>query len=159
MKLLFTNGTLVTATEQFAADLLVVDGKIQAIGTNLTDDDAKVVDATGKLLLPGALDVHTHLEMPFGGTVSADSYLSGTRAAACGGVTTVFDYPMQRKGKGIVETVHTRDALCAPRPAWTMPFTASLPISTAARCSMNSRRPWHMASPASSAFWSIRRRA
>lgn len=115
MKLLFTNGTLVTATEQFAADLLVVDGKIQAIGTNLTDDDAHIVDATGKLLLPGALDVHTHLEMPFGGTVSADSYLSGTRAAACGGVTTVFDYPMQRKGKGIVETVHTRDALCAPQ--------------------------------------------
>jgi dihydropyrimidinase len=77
-------------------------------------DADKVVDAEGKLVLPGALDVHTHLAMPFGGTVSADSYLAGTRAAACGGVTTVFDYPIQRKGKGIVETVAERREMCAP---------------------------------------------
>ncbi len=59
----------------------------------------------GKLVLPGAIDVHTHLAMPFGGTVSADSYLAGTRAAACGGVTTVFDYPVQHSGETIMGTL------------------------------------------------------
>ena len=115
MKHLFKNGTLVTATEQVAADLLIEDGIIRAIGIDLPAEGATVIDCTGKLLLPGAIDVHTHLEMPFGGTVSADSYLAGTRAAACGGVTTVFDYPMQRRGHGIVETVRQREALCAPQ--------------------------------------------
>ena len=115
MKHLFRNGTLVTATDQYAADLLVEDGVIRAIGTDLPSEGAMVIDVSGKLLLPGAIDVHTHLEMPFGGTVSADSYLAGTRAAACGGVTTVFDYPMQRKGHGLVETVRQRAALCAPQ--------------------------------------------
>jgi dihydropyrimidinase len=114
MDLLIKNGTIVTAEECFKGDLAVQDGKIACIGTNLTTDAKKVVDATGKLILPGAIDAHTHLAMPFGGTVSADSYLSGTRAAACGGVTTVFDYPMQRKGKGILETVQSRLDMCAP---------------------------------------------
>ena len=59
--------------------------------------------------------MHTHLEMPFGGTISADSYLAGTRAAACGGVTTVFDYAMQRKGMGILQTVQERRELCDPQ--------------------------------------------
>ena len=72
------------------------------------------MDAYGKLVLPGAIDAHTHLAMPFGGTVSADSYLAGTRAAACGGVTTVFDYPMQRKGSGIIETIQARKEMCDP---------------------------------------------
>jgi len=112
--MLIKNGTIVTATETFPADVLVKDGKIAAIGLNLTTDVDKVVDATGKLVLPGAIDAHTHLAMPFGGTVSADGYLSGTRAAACGGVTTVFDYPMQRKGHGILETVKARRDLCDP---------------------------------------------
>jgi len=72
---------------------------------------------------PGAIDVHTHLAMPFGGTISADGYFSGTRAAACGGVTTVFDYAIQRKGMGIVETVEKRRSLCEPEAASTMHFT------------------------------------
>ncbi len=114
MDLLIKNGTIVTAQETFTADLAVKDGKIALIGLNLDVKADAVVDASGKLVLPGALDVHTHLAMPFGGTVSADGYLSGTRAAACGGVTTVFDYPMQRKDKGLLETVKGRDALCAP---------------------------------------------
>lgn len=114
MDLLIKNGTIVTARESFTADIAVKDGKIAAIGLNLPFEAKQVVDAAGKLVLPGAIDAHTHLAMPFGGTVSADSYLAGTRAAACGGVTTVFDYPMQRKGKGIVETVEGRKALCDP---------------------------------------------
>jgi dihydropyrimidinase len=112
MDLIIKNGTIVTAKEIFVGDIAVKDGKIVCIGTNLPDNGEKIVDATGKLVLPGAIDVHTHLAMPFGGTVSADSYLAGTRAAACGGVTTVFDYPMQRKGKGIIETVAARKEMC-----------------------------------------------
>ena len=95
MELLIKNGTVVTAKESFLAAIAVEDGKIVALGKNLKIEADRVVDATGKLVLPGALDVHTHLAMPFGGTVSADSYLAGTRAAACGGVTTIFDYPVQ----------------------------------------------------------------
>ena len=90
MDLLIKGGTIVTAKESFAADVAVKDGKIVAIGKDLPFEAEKVVDASGRLVLPGALDVHTHMAMPFGGTVSADSYLSGTRAAACGGVTTIL---------------------------------------------------------------------
>ena len=114
MKLIIKNGTIVTESESYKADILVEDGKICAIGTNFNEDNAKVVDASDKLVLPGAIDAHTHLAMPFGGTVSADGYLAGTRAAACGGVTTVFDYPMQRKGSGIIETVEARKEMCDP---------------------------------------------
>jgi len=114
MDLIIKNGTIVTPSESYLADLAVKDGKIVAIGTGFSEEGASVVDAKGKLVLPGAIDAHTHLAMPFGGTVSADSYLAGTRAAACGGVTTVFDYPMQRKGSGIIETVESRKAMCDP---------------------------------------------
>lgn len=114
MDLIIKNGTIVTASESFIGDIAVRDGKIVCIGTDLTMEADQIVDATGKLVLPGAIDAHTHLAMPFGGTVSADGYLSGTRAAACGGVTTVFDYPMQRKGKGILETVEARKQMCDP---------------------------------------------
>ncbi len=112
MDLIIKNGTIVTPTETFRADLAVADGKIVAIGSKLPEDGAEVVDAAGKYVLPGAIDAHTHLAMPFGGTVSADGYLSGTRAAACGGVTTVFDYPMQRKGNSILNVIHEKQAVC-----------------------------------------------
>lgn len=114
MELLIKNGTIVTTSESFTGDIAVKDGKIAAIGKNLDSPADQVVDAMGKLVLPGAIDAHTHLAMPFGGTHSADGYLAGTRAAACGGVTTVFDYPMQRRGKGILETIRERKAMCDP---------------------------------------------
>ena len=114
MDLIIKNGLIINAKESYISDIAVKDGKIACIGENLTMDANEVVDAKGKLVLPGAIDVHTHLAMPFGGTVSADSYLAGTRAAACGGVTTVFDYPIQRKGMGIVETVQERKEMCDP---------------------------------------------
>lgn len=105
-------GTVVTATEHYIADVAVKDGKIAAIGKDLDMPADQVADAKGKLVLPGAIDAHTHMAMPFGGTVSADSYLSGTRAAVCGGVTTIFDYPVQHKGETILGLVHSkRDVL------------------------------------------------
>lgn len=108
MELLIKGGTVVTATESFPADAAVDGGKIVAIGRDLAVNAEKVVDATGKLVLPGALDAHTHMAMPFGGTVSADSYLAGTRAAVCGGVTTIFDYPVQHKGETILGLIGSK---------------------------------------------------
>ena len=118
MELLIKGGTVVTATESYVADVAVDGGKIVAIGKDLSVSADKVVDATGKLVLPGALDAHTHMQMPFGGTVSADSYLAGTRAAVCGGVTTILDYPVQHKGETILGLVNSKkeilktDACC-----------------------------------------------
>lgn len=111
MDLLIKNGKVVTATESYVADVAVDDGKIVMIGKDLDVQADKVVDAIGKLVLPGAIDAHTHMAMPFGGTVSADSYLSGTRAAVCGGVTTIFDYPVQHKGETILGLVASKKAI------------------------------------------------
>ncbi|MDR0709794.1 MAG: dihydropyrimidinase [Spirochaetaceae bacterium] len=111
MELLIRNGTVVDSSRIYSADIGVENGVIKIIADKIEGNAGKVVDAGGLYVLPGAIDVHTHLEMPFGGTVSADSYQSGTRAAVCGGVTTVFDYAIQRNGKGIVETVKERRAL------------------------------------------------
>lgn len=126
MDLIIKNGIIITSSETYRADIAVKDGKIAAIGVNFPEEGAAVVDAEGKLVLPGAIDVHTHLAMPFGGTVSADGYLSGTRAAACGGVTTVFDYAIQRKGSGIVETVEARRKLAEPEACVDIAFHCAI---------------------------------
>jgi dihydropyrimidinase len=102
MKTLIKNGTLVTAAETYAADLLMDDGKIALIGLNLPADGAQVVDAKGKRVLPGGIDVHTHLELPFGGTYSSDDFYTGHKAAAFGGTTCHIDFVIQGKG----ETLH-----------------------------------------------------
>ncbi len=90
--MLIKNATLITDTETRQADILVEDGKILQIGQNLQTADAKVVDATGKLILPGGVDPHVHLELPMAGTVSSDDHYTGTKAAAFGGTTTVIDF-------------------------------------------------------------------
>lgn len=105
MKTLIKNGTLVTASETFRADLLMADGRIALIGAGLSPDGATVVDAAGKYVLPGAIDVHTHLELPFGGTVSSDDFYSGHKAAAFGGTTFHIDFAMQAKGERLSDTV------------------------------------------------------
>lgn len=114
MDLLIKNGTIVNGSESFKADIAVENGKITQIGADISPtDNAKIVDADGKLVLPGAIDAHTHLAMPFGGTVSSDDYFAGTRAAACGGTTTVFDFVLQDFGETMVDAVKRRDAMCA----------------------------------------------
>ncbi|MDD2215961.1 MAG: dihydropyrimidinase [Eubacteriales bacterium] len=118
MDLIIKNGTIVTAETTFKGDIAVKDGKIKAIGQNLNPanhKEAEVVDAKGLYVLPGAIDGHTHLAMPFGGTISADDYEAGTRAAACGGTTTVFDFILQDFGENLVDAVKRRDAICAPQ--------------------------------------------
>lgn len=115
MDKIIKNGTIITAFDTYKADIAIDDGKVVMIANDIVDDSAEIIDAAGKYVLPGALDVHTHLEMPFGGTISSDSYEAGTRAAACGGVTTVFDFALQKKGEGIIETAKRRNQLCEPQ--------------------------------------------
>src|SRR5580700_4644080 len=97
---IIANGRVVTATDTYASDLAISDGKITALGQNLPRDNAtKIIDAAGKYVLPGGIDVHTHLDMPFGGTCSADDFETGTRAAAFGGTTCLIDFAIQYKGQ------------------------------------------------------------
>jgi dihydropyrimidinase len=94
------NGRVVTATDTYPSDIAIHDGKIAAIGQALPRDNAaKIIDAGGKYVFPGGIDVHTHLDMPFGGTTSADDFETGTRAAAFGGTTTLIDFAIQYKGQ------------------------------------------------------------
>src|SRR5712675_2367259 len=94
------NGTVVTATDTSVADVGIVGDKISAIGAALPVENAgRVIDAANHLVIPGGIDVHTHLDMPFGGTTSADDFETGTRAAAFGGTTTLIDFAIQYKGQ------------------------------------------------------------
>ncbi|PYQ54522.1 MAG: dihydropyrimidinase [Acidobacteria bacterium] len=98
---LVKNGTVVTASDRYDADLYIDKGRITLIGQGLNVPADTVVDASGKLVMPGGVDVHTHLDMPFGGTTSADDFESGTVAAAHGGTTTVVDFAIQNFGEGL----------------------------------------------------------
>jgi len=90
------NGTVVTATDTSVADIGIAGDKISAIGAGLPAENAvRVIDATGYLVIPGGIDVHTHLDMPFGGTTSADDFETGTIAAAFGGTTTLIAFALQ----------------------------------------------------------------
>ena len=117
MDLIIKNGPIVSPTATFKADVCVDNGKIVAITADAGTDADNVADASGKMVLPGAIDAHTHLAMPFGGTISSDDYYAGTRAAACGGKTTVFDFILQDFGETMVDAIKRRDALCAPDAA------------------------------------------
>ncbi|MEQ1756984.1 MAG: dihydropyrimidinase [Vicinamibacterales bacterium] len=99
MSVLIKGGTIVTATDLYKGDVLVEGEKITVIGSNLTMQADRVIDATGKYVLPGGIDVHTHLDMPFGGSTSADDFESGTIAAAHGGTTSIVDFAIQYRGQ------------------------------------------------------------
>jgi len=99
MRTLIKNGTIITAVDQYRGEVLVQDEKIELIGTSLDLQADKVIDAAGKFVLPGGIDVHTHLDMPFGGATSADDFETGTIAAAFGGTTSIVDFAIQYKGQ------------------------------------------------------------
>ena len=107
---LITGGTVVTASGTQDADLLVEGEKIAVVlarrpGLQVSMTEDRIIDATGKYVLPGGIDVHTHMEMPFGGTFSADTFETGTRAAAWGGTTTIIDFAVQAKGTSLLATL------------------------------------------------------
>ena len=99
MRTLIKGGTIVTAVDRYVGDVLVEEEKISLIGRSIDVAADKVIDAAGKYVLPGGVDVHTHLDMPFGGTTSADDFQSGTVAAAFGGTTSIVDFAIQYKGQ------------------------------------------------------------
>ena len=99
--ILIKNGTVLTASDRYDADVYVEDGRVAAIGRALPMSAAEVIDATGRIVMPGGIDVHTHLDMPFGGTVSADDFHTGHVAAACGGTTSHIDFATQTPGRGL----------------------------------------------------------
>src|SRR2546426_4657779 len=98
-KTLITNGTVVTAADTYKGDVLVDGEKIAMIGKALKAAGAKPIDATGKYVIPGGIDVHTHMELPFGGTFASDDFHTGTVAAAHGGTTTIVDFAVQGMGE------------------------------------------------------------
>ncbi len=99
MALLIKNGTVVTAEKTFTADILVEGETIREVRAGIAPQAVHtVVDATGMYVLPGGIDVHTHLDVPFGGTTSSDDFETGTRAAAVGGTTTLVDFAIQARG-------------------------------------------------------------
>src|SRR5881397_3569438 len=107
MRILIKNGTVVTATDQYRGDVLIEDEKIAVIGTTLDIQADKTIDAAGKYVLPGGIDVHTHLDMPFGGSKSSDDFETGTRAAAFGGTTSIVDFAIQYRGTRMRDALDT----------------------------------------------------
>ena len=107
MKTLIKNGRIVTAVDDYHADILIEDGEISVIAKTLDMEADKVIDASGKLVIPGGVDPHTHMELPFGGTSSSDDFFTGTRAAAFGGTTTIIDFAVQNKGESMLKGVDT----------------------------------------------------
>ncbi len=99
MSTVIKNGTIVTADLTYKADVLVEGGRIVEIGQGLKGDES--LDATGCYVMPGGIDPHTHLEMPFMGTYSSDDFESGTRAALAGGTTMVVDFALPGQGQGL----------------------------------------------------------
>ena len=105
MSTLIKNGRVITAEQDYTADLYIEKDTITTIGTSLTMHADVTIDAKGKYVIPGGVDVHTHMDMPFGGTTSSDDFETGTRAAAFGGTTCLIDFAIQSKG------TRMRDAL------------------------------------------------
>src|SRR4029453_787486 len=99
MRILIKGGTVITASDLYQGDVLVEDERIATIGTALDIAADRVIDASEKYVLPGGIDCHTHLDMPFGGTTSADDFESGTIAAAFGGTTSGVDFAIQYRGQ------------------------------------------------------------
>jgi dihydropyrimidinase len=98
---LIKNGTVVTATDTWRGDVFIDDETITQLGVALDRQADQVIDASGRLVIPGGIDVHTHMDLPFGGTVSSDDFETGTIAAAHGGTTTIVDFAVQERGESL----------------------------------------------------------
>jgi dihydropyrimidinase len=117
MRTLISGGTVVTADGSYRADVLVDGERIALVGADLTAGAGagiapdETIDASGKYVIPGGIDVHTHMKLPFGGTFAKDDFFTGTRAAAFGGTTTIVDFAVQSKGKSLREGLDAWHAL------------------------------------------------
>src|ERR1700759_5450874 len=118
MTTLIKNGRIITAADDYVADIYI-DGETIAtiakyVPQNMGD---QTIDAKGKLVVPGSIDPHVHMELPFGGTVSSDDFKTGTIAAAFGGTTSIIDFAIQYKGKTFKETLDDWDSRAGPKCA------------------------------------------
>ncbi|HWS52662.1 MAG TPA: dihydropyrimidinase [Pyrinomonadaceae bacterium] len=102
-KTIIRNGRVVTAVDDYKADILIEGETVSVIGARLDMEADRVIDAAGKLVIPGGIDPHTHMELPFGGTQASDDFRTGTVAAAHGGTTTIIDFAVQHKGQALRE--------------------------------------------------------
>ncbi|HVG25440.1 MAG TPA: dihydropyrimidinase [Thermoanaerobaculia bacterium] len=105
MRTVIRNGRIVTAVDDYNADLLIEDGTISMIAKSIDVEADRVIDAKGRLVIPGGIDPHTHMQLPFGGTEASDDFDTGTVAAAHGGTTTIIDFAVQSKGMALQEAV------------------------------------------------------
>ncbi len=117
MSILIKNGRVITAADDYVADVFIEGETVSAIGKSLPMKADRTIDATGKLVIPGAIDPHVHMELPFGGTVSSDNFETGTRAAAFGGTTSIIDFAIQYKGKTFAQTLDDWHAKAAGKCA------------------------------------------
>jgi dihydropyrimidinase len=107
VSILIKNGRIVTAVDDYHADIFVNGSGIALIGKDLVIEADKTLDASGKLVIPGGIDPHTHLELPFGGTTTSDTFETGTRAAAFGGTTSIIDFAVQTRGTSTLDALDT----------------------------------------------------
>jgi len=117
MSVLIKGGRVVTAADEYVADLFLENSTISLIGESLDVSADRVIDAAGKYVIPGAIDPHTHIELPFGGTVTCDDFTSGTVSAAFGGTTSLVDFCFQMPGQTFaqaLETWHEKIERCKP---------------------------------------------
>src|SRR6185369_6736905 len=105
MRTLIKSGRIVTAVDDYLADILIEGETVSMIGASIEVEADKVIDASRMLVIPGGIDPHTHMELPFGGTQSSDDFFTGTRAAAFGGTTTIIDFAVQTKGESMIAGV------------------------------------------------------
>lgn len=108
MKILIKNGDIVNSSDIFKGDLLIEDEKITGIAEKINVSADEIIDAADKYVIPGGIDVHTHFQLPVKGTVSADGFESGSRAGACGGITTFIDFAHQAKGESLLHAFEMR---------------------------------------------------
>ena len=101
MSILIKNGNIITATDNYIADIYIEDEKVKIIGKDLSIKADKEINSSNKFVFPGGVDPHVHLDMPFMGTFSSDTHETGTRAALFGGTTTVIDFVLQKQGNSL----------------------------------------------------------
>ena len=117
MSVLIKNGRVVTAHDDYRADIFINNSTVDVIGRNLEIDADRVIDAAGKLVIPGGIDPHTHMQMPFGGTETSDTFETGTRAAAFGGTTCIIDFAIQTRGTSTIAALDDWHAKAEGRTA------------------------------------------
>ena len=143
MSVLIKGGRIVTAADDYVGDIFIEDENVSLIGDRSTSQADKVIDASGKYVIPGAIDPHTHMEMPFGGTVSCDDFTSGTISAAFGGTTTIVDFCLQEPGQSLRDALATwHEKIERAKPVIDVGFhLAVTDLRTAGRSKTSRRRP------------------